>query len=76
MNKNELNLLLNERKEEGRKEEKNEAKNKNNKTDIRSFCLTNIQKARGTVNKSASSQGSRGTNPVEICMYVYIYMYI
>lgn len=34
------------------------------------------QKARGTVNKSASSQGSRGTNPVEICMHVYIsYIY-
>lgn len=52
--------------------------NKKNHHIHTSFCLTqrHTQKARGTVNKSASSQGSRGTNPVEICMHVYIsYIY-
>jgi len=29
---------------------------------------THTYKAKGTVNKSASSRGSRETNPVEICI--------
>lgn len=33
-----------------------------------SHSHTHTSKARGTVNKSASSRGSRETNPVEICI--------
>lgn len=37
-------------------------------THTHTLSFTHIYKARGTVNKSASSRGSRETNPVKICI--------